>query len=86
MGDRIESGIPDRYTDLSKHFKVMPVRPPRDGDFNEVIQKKGVHFLPGNDPDYDAFYGPGSWAEVQWYLKHRKAEHLGVDGRTTVGE
>jgi hypothetical protein len=57
--DRVPSGIPDKFFDLSTHFKVVDTnRPRKDEDLNETIQREGAQV-----------WGPES--ELAWYLKHK---------------
>ena len=58
--DRIPSGIPDKFFDLSKNFKVIDHKSSIvDEDLNERIQKEGAHFG-----------GSGS-SELEWYRKNK---------------
>jgi len=62
MSGRIPSGIPDRFTDVGKYFKVIPMlRPAKDGDFNEVIQEQGAQL--GVRPSRDL----SDHHEMAWY-------------------
>jgi hypothetical protein len=65
---RIPSGIPDRFFDHSRYFKVVDInRPRKDEDINETIRMKGAHI--GNDPDRDE--AEEDMDELAWYMKHK---------------
>lgn len=56
---RIESGIPDKFFDLRKYFKVIDREPSIiDEDLNERIQREGAHCNGAGD-------------EAQWYSEHK---------------
>lgn len=53
----------------SGHFKVLPVRSPRDADFNETIQATGAQLGGGFSRSPQADYNEMDWYRRNVYLK-----------------
>ena len=73
--NRIPSGIPDKYFDHSKYFKVVDIdRPRKDEDVNETIQRDGVHLFPVVKMSESVWGGnvSGNIHEVNWYKNKGK--------------
>jgi len=69
LSDRLPSGIPDKFTDVSKYFTVIEsTRPPRDGDLNEYIQANGGHLGRGAGGDEAPWF---CGDEAPWFYAHK---------------
>ena len=65
--DRVPSGIPDKFFDLSNHFKTIDInRPPKDKDVNDLIQKQGFEGNPPRGGTLDEFK-----VNYYWYQNNK---------------
>lgn len=64
---RIPSGIPDKFFDLSSHFKMIQRENSiKDEELNKRIQREGAHYNGSGNSEQ-----PLTGSEAEWYVHHK---------------